>query len=181
MILETERIILRPWRESDAGELYEYASDPQVGPIAGWPIHTSVENSREIIRDVLSVPETYAVILKESEKAVGSAGILRGENANAPLNENEAEIGYWIGRPYWGRELIPEAVKELLRRCFNDLNLIGVWCLYYDGNDKSKRVAEKCGFVYHSTRESENRFLKEIKKEHLTYMTKEDWKKLNRE
>ena len=67
MILETERIILRPWRESDAGELYEYASDPQVGPIAGWPVHTSAENSREIIRDVLSAPETYAVILKKRQ------------------------------------------------------------------------------------------------------------------
>ena len=51
MILETERLILRPWDESDAEDLYRYASDPAVGPIAGWPVHTSVENSREIIHD----------------------------------------------------------------------------------------------------------------------------------
>lgn len=61
---ETQRLILRPWRESDAQALYEYAKDPQVGPAAGWPPHTSVENSRKIIRDVLSAPETYAVVLK---------------------------------------------------------------------------------------------------------------------
>ena len=62
MMLETERLILRPWEESDAEDLFRYASDPEVGPIAGWPVHTSVENSREIIREVLSAPETYAVI-----------------------------------------------------------------------------------------------------------------------
>jgi RimJ/RimL family protein N-acetyltransferase len=50
MILETERLILRPWCEDDANELYKYASDPEVGPPAGWLPHTSVENSREIIR-----------------------------------------------------------------------------------------------------------------------------------
>lgn len=60
-ILETERLILRPWLEDDAGELYKYASDPDVGPAAGWPPHTSVDNSRDIISTVLSASETYAV------------------------------------------------------------------------------------------------------------------------
>ena len=75
MILKTERLILRPWEEEDAEELYKYASHPDIGPIAGWPVHTSVENSREIIRGVLSAPETYAVVLKETGCPVGSAGI----------------------------------------------------------------------------------------------------------
>ena len=71
MILQTKRLILRPWREDDAEDLYRYASDPEVGPPAGWPPHTSVENSREIIRTVLSAPETYAVCLKENGKSIG--------------------------------------------------------------------------------------------------------------
>ena len=58
MELQTERLLLRPWYDSDAEDLYEYAKDQRVGPIAGWPAHTSVENSREIIRDVLSAPES---------------------------------------------------------------------------------------------------------------------------
>ena len=66
MILETKRLILRPWEESDAENLFKYASHPDVGPIAGWAVHTSVDNSREIIRRVLSAPETYAVVLKEN-------------------------------------------------------------------------------------------------------------------
>ncbi len=75
MVLETKRLILRPWREEDAEELYKYASHPDVGPIAGWAVHTSVENSRDIIREVLSAPETYAAVLKETGQPVGSAGL----------------------------------------------------------------------------------------------------------
>lgn len=65
MILETERLILRSWEERDAHDLFQYASNPEVDPIAGWPVHTSVENSREIIKSVLSAPEAYAVVLKK--------------------------------------------------------------------------------------------------------------------
>ena len=87
-ILETERLILRPWKEEDAKELYRYASHPDVGPIAGWPVHTSVENSLEIIREVLSAPETYAVVLKETGCPVGSAGFMIGETSNIGLPKN---------------------------------------------------------------------------------------------
>ena len=79
MMLETERLLLSPWRESDAEDLYRYASDPNVGPIAGWPVHTSIENSREIIRDVLSAEETYAVCLQEDRRTIGSIGLIPPE------------------------------------------------------------------------------------------------------
>ena len=75
MTLETERLILRPWKEDDAESLYKYAKNPEVGPIAGWPVHTSVENSREIIKSVLAADETYAVCLREDNVAIGSIGL----------------------------------------------------------------------------------------------------------
>lgn len=175
MILETKRLILRPWQEEDAASLYRYASDPQVGPIAGWPVHTSEENSREIIRAVLSAPETYAVVPKDRGEAVGSAGIMFGDKGSAPMKEHEAEIGYWIGVPYWGQGLIPEAVECLLARCFEDLGCTGVWCGYYDGNTKSKRVQEKCGFVYHHTEKDQPSPMNDIRTEHFTYMTRAQW------
>lgn len=176
MILETERLILRPWEDSDAEDLYNYAKDPLVGPIAGWHPHTSAENSLEIIRTVLSEPETYAVVLKESGKPIGSAGIMRSGHGGAPIGNTEAEIGYWIGVPYWGQGLIPEAVCELLRRCFEDLNCTGVWCGYFDGNTKSKRVQEKCGFCYHHTdKDKPYELMNDIRTEHFTYQSKEMW------
>ena len=92
MILETERLILRAWDEADADSLFEYAKDDRVGPIAGWSPHTSVENSREVIKNVLSAPETYAVCLKEDNKAIGSIGLMIGIQSNLDLPENEGEI-----------------------------------------------------------------------------------------
>ncbi|MDE6864885.1 MAG: GNAT family N-acetyltransferase, partial [Alistipes sp.] len=106
-MLETERLILRAWEESDAAALYRYASDPAVGPIAGWPPHTSVEHSREIIRTVFAAPETYAVVQKATGEPVGSCGIMFGNSLHsAEMQADEAEIGYWIGVPYWGQGLI---------------------------------------------------------------------------
>ena len=175
IVLETKRLILRPWKDADAGELYKYAKGPDIGPIAGWQPHTSVENSLEIIDSVLSLPETYAVVLKETGKPVGSVGIMLAGAGSAPIKEHEAEIGYWIGKPYWGQGLIPEAANELLRRCFCDLDCVGVWCGYYDGNEKSKRVQEKCGFIYHHTDENAQCPLGDIRTEHFTYMTAGQW------
>ncbi|MGN0413464.1 MAG: GNAT family N-acetyltransferase [Lachnospiraceae bacterium] len=169
MILYTERLILRPWEESDAESLYEYAKNPEVGPIAGWPVHTSVENSREIIRDVLSAEETYAVCLREDNKAIGSVGLMIGEHSNLDLPEEEGEIGYWIGVPFWGRGLIPEAVREVIRHGFEDLKLKRLWCGYFDGNIKSRRVQEKCGFVYHHTNKDIYwKLMDDIRTEHIT-------------
>ena len=177
MILQTERLLLRPWRDKDAEDLYSYAGDPAVGPPAGWPPHTDVENSRQIIRDILSAPETYAVCLKASGRPIGSVGLHRNDLAQLA---DEYELGYWIGRPFWGQGLIPEAARELLRYAFEDLGMNRIWCGYYAGNDKSKRVQEKLGFVYHhTTEELEVRQMGEIRTGHVMLMTKEVWMKNN--
>ena len=173
MLLETERLILRPWEETDAEECYQYAKDPLVGPVAGWPVHTSVENSRQVIRDVLSVPETYAIVLKETGLPVGSIGLHHNDLAR---KNDEAELGYWLGVPYWGQGIVPEAARELLRHAFEDLHLAQVWCGYYDGNEKSKRVQEKLGFRYQwTTQDTPVPQLGEVRKGHVNLMTNEDW------
>jgi len=175
-MIGTERLILRPWEESDAKALFKYASDPDIGPIAGWPPHTSVGNSREIIRTVFAAPETYAVVLKETGEPIGCCGIMFSDSLHtAEMKQNEAEIGYWIGKPYWGQGLIPEAVKALLARGFNDLHLDAAWCGHYDGNTKSKRVIEKCGFKFHHTNKDILSPLGDRRTEHFYIMTKEDY------
>lgn len=179
MILETDRLILRPWEDSDAEDLYQYASDPAVGPIAGWPVHTSVEDSREIIRGVLSEPETYAVVPREEGHAVGSIGLMLGAASNIGIPDSEGEIGYWIGVPFWGRGLIPEATRELMRHGFEDLSLVKLWCAYFDGNEKSRRVQEKCGFRYHHTMENVPcQIDRLLRTEHITCITREEWEKV---
>ena len=178
MIFETERLILRPWSEDDAADLYEYAKDPDVGPSVGWPPHTSVENSREIIKTVLSEPETYAVVLKETGKPVGSIGVFEPTCHEDYIDREkcEYEVGYWIGKPFWGRGLIPEAVRELQKHCFETLGASGMWLRYSEGNTKSARVAEKCGFSHHHTEIYVlNPFFKKTETKHFTYISKEKW------
>ena len=178
MTLLTPRLILRSWFEDDATDLYKYASDPDVGPPAGWPPHTSVENSREIIKTVLSGPETYAVCLKEDGRPIGSVGLHRNDLAT---KSDEYELGYWIGKPFWGQGLIPEASRELLRHAFVDLRMNTIWCGHYEGNEKSRRVMEKLGFAYHHKTEGiELSLLSEIRTGHALYMTKEMWKELDK-
>jgi len=146
MILETERTLLRPFAESDAEDLFAYARDPRVGPIAGWKPHESVEESREIIRTVFAAENTFAVVEKETGRVIGSAGFVRPQKAGA--GEASLEIGYALSPDWWGRGLMPEVVRELLRYGFQDLGLEEIWCTHYRENDRSRRVIEKSGFTY---------------------------------
>ena len=171
--LETGRLILRPWKEEDAEECFRYAQDPRVGPAAGWPAHTSVEDSRRIIREVLSSPETYAIVLKETGLPIGSIGLHHNDLAE---KEDEAELGYWLGVPYWGRGIVPEAAREILRHAFEDLGLLRVWCGYYDGNEKSRRVQEKLGFRPQWISENvEVPQMNETRTGHVSLLAREQW------
>ena len=143
--LETARLLLRPFEEADAADLYEYARDPRVGPIAGWSVHTSEENSREIIRTVFAAPNTFAVADRETGKVVGSAGFTGRKRSDLPAPNDE--LGYALSPAFWGRGLMPEAAAELLRYGFEALELACIWCSHYTENSQSRRVIEKCGFV----------------------------------
>lgn len=178
-VLETPRLLLRPWRLDDAPILYELARDPRIGPAAGWPVHTSVADSREIIANILSADETYAVVLKATGTVVGSAGLLPANRSNLTIDVCDQEIGYWIGVAYWGQGLIPEAVQALLRHAFTELDTETVWCGYFDGNTQSQRVQEKCGFRYHHTNPPRYwETIHETKTEHVTCLTRERWQQL---
>lgn len=178
MQLETKRLILRPWRDTDAADLYEVAKDERVGNMAGWPRHTSVEVSAEVIRTVFNSPEAFAIELKENRRVVGCVGILIGTNSNFEVNEQEGEIAYWIGVPYWGIGLTPEAVREVMHHSFKTLNLKALWCGYYDNNTQSYSVQSKCGFRYHHTEENKhNRFLNDYRTEHISRISCEEWMK----
>ena len=178
MILKTQRLILRSWEESDAQSLYEYAKDPDVGPSAGWRPHKSVDESREIITNILKKPQTFAVCLETDNKAIGSIGLKIGEEIDLTENSNECELGYWLGKPFWGQGLIPEAAREMLRYAFEDLGMSAVWCGYYDGNEKSKRVQQKLGFVYQFTSyDVDVPQMNEKRTGHVSLLTRQDWLK----
>ena len=178
-MLKTERLILRRWTEADAESLYEYAKDPDIGLMAGWPPHKSVEESLDIIKNVFKGAECYAICEKGSNKAIGSIELKLKGRTDMTDRDDECELGYWLGKEFWGRGYMPEAAKELLRHGFETLKMTTVWCGYYDGNEKSKRVQEKLGFVYHHTcDEVEVPLLNEIRVGHTNVMTKEMWNRV---
>lgn len=175
-MMETKRLLLRRWRISDAENLYEYAKDPDVGPIAGWPPHKSVEESRDVIENVFNGAEAYAICQKSDGKAIGAIELKLNGHTDMTDRDDECELGYWLGRPFWGQGMMPEAAEKMLRHAFEDLGMQKVWCGYYDGNAKSKRVQEKCGFRYvRTTKDVDVPLMHEKRTGHVNLMTKEAW------
>lgn len=178
-MLETERLILRKWTDADAESLFHYAKDPAVGPAAGWQPHQSVEESRNVIRNLLNGAECYAICEKGSDEAIGSIELRLNGHTDMTDRDDECELGYWLGKPFWGRGYMPEAAKEILRHGFEDLGMNVIWCGYYDGNQKSKRVQEKLGFTYHHTcQKVPVPQMHEVRVGHMNQMTKEQWEKV---
>ena len=176
MILKTERLLLRPWEESDAADLYKYAKDPEVGPVAGWQAHKNEAESLSVIKNVFCGKEAYAVCLKEDNRAIGAIELLLKGYNHISENDDECELGFWLGRPFWGQGIIPEAGKELLRHAFEDLGMNKVWCGYYDGNNKSARVQEKLGFKYsHTNKNVPVPLMNDVRTEHISVITKSEW------
>ena len=175
-VLMTQRLILRRWDEADAEDLYRYASNPDVGPIAGWPPHKNPDESRAVIRDVLNGREAYAICLKEDGRAIGAIELKLNGHTDLTDRDDECEMGYWLGKPFWGRGIVPEAVTEMLRRAFEDIGMQKVWVGYYEGNSKSKRVQEKCRFRFQRKSEGVDvPLMQEKRTGYVSSLTKDQW------
>ena len=144
--MESERLIIRPWYESDAETLFKYASDPEVGPRAGWPPHKSVEESKEIIRTVFNNDHTWAIVLKPTNEAIGCIGYYVFGESNINIGKNDVEAGYWLAKPYWNQGICTEALRLLIDYCFREKGYNAIWSDFFIDNPASGRVMEKCGF-----------------------------------
>ena len=143
-IIETERLTLRPWRESDAPSCFRLASNPRIGLMCGWKPHESEEESREVIRTILSAHMSYAVTLRGEDEAIGSIGF---HPCTRPEAIGHMELGYWLGEPYWGNGYIPEAAAAMLQTAF-DLGATEIWVRHNAVNHQSRRVIHKLGFTF---------------------------------
>lgn len=147
MTIKTERLVLRPWTEKDAPALFAIAKDPEVGPMGGWQPHKSEGQSKDIIRTVLKKKDNFAITLKDGT-LIGCAGFLYGDDANDDLFDDEGELGYWLGRNYWGRGYATEAAQALLRYGFTKRDLSRIIATHYAENTASRHVLDKCGFMF---------------------------------
>lgn len=150
VVLETDRLIIRSWKEEDLEDFYEYAKVDGVGQMAGWNPHTSIQESEMILSSFIEEKKTFALELKEKHKVIGSLGleelsISLGDSYN---NSVGREIGYVLSKEYWGRGLMPEAVERVIRFCFEEERYDFLMCSHSAVNERSKRVIEKCGFRF---------------------------------
>lgn len=181
-MIETERLTLRPWRLSDAEALYEVAKDPRVGSQAGWPPHTSVEESREIIKGVFMHEGIYAVCEKGTNRVIGCVGLVLGETSNFKLPPAEGELAYWMGVPYWGHGYTTEACQALMQWGFETLGLEKIWAGAFLENVASIRVQEKCGMTLDRVNEQSlwaQSAEEQQKKEAVRCITRARWHELS--
>ena len=152
--IETDRLILRAWQETDLDDFFEYASVEGVGEMAGWEHHDSIDVSHGILMSFISKKNEFSIVLKESNKVIGSLG-LHDSWANDEIDYEHLimkEIGYVLSKDYWGQGLTPEAVKAIIDHCFVVYRLEALTSGHSLSNSQSKRVLEKCGFKYVKTR-----------------------------
>lgn len=146
-MLETDRILLRRWRETDAEALFKYASDPAVGPQAGWPAHKSLVESLEVIRTYFNNDTTWAIVLKAIGEPIGCIGYYTHANSNISIGNNDCEVGYWVGKPFWNRGICTEALRLMVDYCLHARHFDNIWADHFTGNPASGKVMRKCGFA----------------------------------
>ena len=139
------RIILRPWKDEDAEVLFKHASDPDVGPRAGWEPHKSIEESLEIIRTVFNNDTTWAIALRETGEPVGAIGYGPSCECGLPAREGEPTVGYWVAKPYWNRGICTEALRMMIDEARSHEGIISLISGHFTDNPASGRVMEKCG------------------------------------
>jgi len=176
--LETERLILRIWRESDLNDFFEYASVEGVGEMAGWMHHENIETTKEILKGFIDRGDEYAIVLKESNKVIGSLGIHKRTLDNDYEAEIQRTIGYVLSKKHWGNGFMGEAAREAIKYAFEDLDVDVLWCGHYLINVQSQRVIEKSGFRLYGDYVFEAKLLNKTFDGKRYIMTKDDYKTL---
>lgn len=151
IVIKTQRLTLRPFKEDDLEDFFEYAKVDGVGEMAGWNHHKTIEESKVILDIFLREKKTFAI--EHNGKVIGSVGIENyNEEAHTELAQNMGrEIGFVLSKDYWGQGLMPEAVNGVIDYLFNQVKLDFIICCHSTHNIQSKRVQEKCGFTVYKT------------------------------
>ena len=147
-IIYTERLILRPWMESDLEDMYEYSCDERVGPYAGWAAHKSILEAKQALARLMNdrMTESRAIVLKSEGRAIGNIGIHNRSPRRPRWGRVERELGYVLNPRYWGNEYAPEAARAVMNYCFAVKKVDTLWCGHYKFNENSRKVIEKLGF-----------------------------------
>ena len=179
VILKTDRLILRPWKETDLEDLYAYASVDGVGQMAGWAPHSDREETKKVLTRFIERRKTFA--LEYRGKVIGSLGVEEYSEEQFPefADKRVRELGFILSKDCWGQGLMPEAVNEVIRYLFEEAGLDIILCAHFLSNKQSARVQEKCGFKHYAYGSYETKF-GTVEKDETNILTREDWLKTER-
>ena len=149
VLLETERLVLRPTSVSDAEQMYaNWASDPEVTKYLLWQPHADIDVTKSILAGwdkENEKPDYYhwGIVMKDSGQIIGTGGALG-------INEkhHSTELGYCMSRAYWGKGYMSEAVAAMIEYLFNTVGLNRITARHDPDNIGSGRVMQKCGMVF---------------------------------
>ncbi len=155
--LKTDRLILRAFTHEDAPAMFRnWANDPEVTKYLTWEPHGSIDVTEKLVRQwtVESVKQDnyqWAMVLRETGQPIGSISLMNISNRNM-----YCEAGYCMGKNWWGKGLMTEAMKAVLDFAFEDVGFHKVKARYVAENVSSGRVMEKCGMTYEGTQRGEH-------------------------
>jgi ribosomal-protein-alanine N-acetyltransferase len=142
--LTTERLVLRPLAASDAEDVYEYASNPDVTRFVRFETHASKDATRAYLeKTTREKPYVWGITLREGGKLIGSCGFVEISSEH-----RRAELGYVVNPKFRGQGFVPEAVRAVVRFGFEHLNFNRIQAITDPANKASIRVLEKCGFKF---------------------------------
>lgn len=150
--LETERLLLRQFCHSDADDMFKnWANDPCVTEFLTWPPHENVEVTRNLLDNWISrykEPEYYnwVIVLKEQNLLVGNISVVKTDK-----RIYSADIGYCMGKAWWGNGIMPEALRAVIVYLFDETEFNRIAAFHDSNNPESGRVMEKAGMKFEGT------------------------------
>lgn len=174
--IESVRLVLRSLSEADVEDMYSYAAVPDVGPCAGWKPHANRAETLGLIRLFIAKDNVWGIERKSDRRLIGSLGIHTDKWRNLP---DVCTFGYVLAKDCWGQGYMTEAVRRALAYAFTEAGMNLVSISHYTFNKRSRRVIEKCGFVYEGTiRRAFIRYDGAVFDESIYSLTKAEWQAL---
>jgi len=172
--LETQRLILRTWLNNDVHDYYEFASDEQVGIMAGFKPHESLFESQIILNIFMIQNKSWAIYHRQDNKVIGYIDLHPDPKRSSKIKC--LSIGYSLNKKYWGQGIMVEASQAVMAYVFKELKLDLLTIYHYTDNNQSKRVIEKLGFSYDGTLRSSARLFNNMIKDEACYsMSKQEY------
>ena len=176
LVIKTDRLILRAFKDSDLEDFYEYAKTPGLGEMAGWPHHKSIEETKKVLENFKKNKDVLAI--EKDGKVIGSLGLhpVDSEFYKEFEDKKGREIGFVLSEDYHRQKIMTEAVKAVLKYAFEDLGLDYISAGYFRGNFKSRWFQQKMGFKYYGSHVVKVA-TGNLEPVHQTIFTKEDYLK----